>query len=397
MDQDTQRFQTTTGHAGDPPVVHLRPVAQPAAGVPAQALHGQRHVLLVDRPPRGQVRRAHGDTRTSTTSPTTTAPACGSSTPTGRSTQADPTTWPTRFTLGSGPATRNYQNTEWGFFAQDDVRLGNVTLNLGLRYDFDSNLRSPDLIADLLANPQFAGLENMVTADRGNDLNNIQPRLGFAWDARGDGRTVLRGGYGLYSGRNRPWFNIRGDVVSNQFTAEVTDPNLLQFYPDQTRRARRPHARGLHPHRRRPRALPARRRPQPAVRRQRHGRHRQDAARRHLARGRLHPPGAEGPADRARRQPAGARTARHQPAAVPAVLVGDADQLADQFELRRAAGAAAAALSRHHLAGVLHLSPRRSRTTPTTTPAPTPTPGTRSATTTAASTRTTAGTRSRCR
>ncbi len=45
---------------------------------------------------------------------------------------------------------------------------------------------------------------------------------------------MLRGGLGLYSGRNRPWFNIRGDVVSNQFTAEVTDPNLLQFYPDQT-------------------------------------------------------------------------------------------------------------------------------------------------------------------
>ena len=147
---------------------------------------------------------------------------------------ADRTTWPTRFTIGSGPATRNYKNTEWGFFVQDDVRLGNVTLNLGLRYDFDSNLRSPDLIANLLANPQFKGLENLVEADRGNDLNNIQPRFGFAWDARGDGRTVLRGGYGLYSGRNRPWFNVRGDVVSNQFTAEISDPNLLQFYPNQT-------------------------------------------------------------------------------------------------------------------------------------------------------------------
>jgi hypothetical protein len=147
--------------------------------------------------------------------------------------RADQTTWPTRFTIGSGPATQYYDNIEWGFFAQDDIRFGNVTVNLGLRYDFDTNLRSNDLIADLLANPQFRGLENLVTADRGNDLNNIQPRGGFAWDLRGDGRTVLRGGYGLYSGRNRPWFNIRGDVVSNQFTAEITDPNLLQFYPDQ--------------------------------------------------------------------------------------------------------------------------------------------------------------------
>ncbi|MBA3271747.1 MAG: TonB-dependent receptor, partial [Acidobacteria bacterium] len=148
--------------------------------------------------------------------------------------RTDPTTWPTKFTIGSGPATRNYRNTEWGFFGQDDIRLGNLTVNLGLRYDFDTNLRSNELIAALIANPQFAGLGNLVKADRGNDLNNIQPRFGFAWDARGDGRTVLRGGYGLYSGRNRPWFNIRGDVVSNQFTAEVTNQDLLQYYPDQT-------------------------------------------------------------------------------------------------------------------------------------------------------------------
>jgi len=147
--------------------------------------------------------------------------------------RADPTTWPTKFTIGSGPATKNYRNTEWGFFAQDDVRLGDLTVNLGLRYDFDTNLRSNDFIASLIANPQFAGLENLVKADRGNDLNNVQPRVGFAWDTRGDGRTVVRGGYGLYSGRNRPWFNIRGDVVSSQFTAEIVTPALLQFYPDQ--------------------------------------------------------------------------------------------------------------------------------------------------------------------
>jgi hypothetical protein len=63
-----------------------------------------------------------------------------------------------------------------------------------------------------------------VKADRGNDLNNLQPRFGFVWNARGDGRTVVRGGYGLYSGRNRPCFNSRGDVTSNQFTAEITNP-----------------------------------------------------------------------------------------------------------------------------------------------------------------------------
>lgn len=146
----------------------------------------------------------------------------------------DASTYPTKFTIGSGPATKYYTNTEWGFFAQDDFQLrSNVTLNLGLRYDFDSNLRSNDFIASLLADPQFAGLENMVRAPRGNDLNNVQPRFGLAWDPTSNGRAVVRGGYGLYSGRNRPWFNIRGDVVSSQYTAEITDPNLLRSYPDQ--------------------------------------------------------------------------------------------------------------------------------------------------------------------
>jgi len=146
----------------------------------------------------------------------------------------DQTTWPTKFTIGSGPQTKNYRNTEWGFFVQDDIRVASgLTLNLGLRYDVDTNLRSNDFIASLLADPQFRGLENLVTAPRGNDLNNIQPRAGFAWDTHRDGRLVVRGGYGLYSGRNRPWFNIRGDVVSTQFTAEITDPNLLRFFPDQ--------------------------------------------------------------------------------------------------------------------------------------------------------------------
>ncbi len=148
--------------------------------------------------------------------------------------QADPTTWPRLYTVGSGPSTQTYKNYDWGFFLQDDWRLRDrFTINLGVRYDFDSNLRSNDFIAGLLADPQFAGLGNMVKAPRGNDYSHIQPRIGLAWDTAGDGRTIVRAGFGIYAARNRPWFNIRGQVLAGQYTAEVADPNLLQFYPDQ--------------------------------------------------------------------------------------------------------------------------------------------------------------------
>ncbi len=146
----------------------------------------------------------------------------------------DSTTWPRSYIIGSGPSTQRYKNYEWGFFLQDDWKpRDRLTINLGLRYDFDSNLRSNDFIAGLLADPQFAGLDKMIKAPRGNDYSHIQPRIGIAWDTAGDGRTIVRGGFGIYAARNRPWFNVRGEVLAGQYTAEITDRNLLQFFPDQ--------------------------------------------------------------------------------------------------------------------------------------------------------------------
>ncbi|MGA8153804.1 MAG: carboxypeptidase regulatory-like domain-containing protein [Terriglobales bacterium] len=70
----------------------------------------------------------------------------------------------------------------------------NFTLSLGLRYDRDTGRTDSDLPADPLINAAFPGWGNRV-----NQPNlNFAPQLGFAWDPKNNGKTVIRGGAGLY-------------------------------------------------------------------------------------------------------------------------------------------------------------------------------------------------------
>ena len=88
------------------------------------------------------------------------------------------------------------QNTNYGFFVQDDIRLRpTLTLNLGLRYEYNTVLQG-DLIgnfdiATLTLLPQGAPLYKP-------DRNNFGPRVGFSWDPTGHGKTAVRGGFGVF-------------------------------------------------------------------------------------------------------------------------------------------------------------------------------------------------------
>ena len=146
--------------------------------------------------------------------------------------QNNPATWPISFIIGQ-PGLRTYESKQIALFAQDTWRVASrVTLNLGVRYDLDTNLRNNDFYAGIIDNPMFAGIDRFISKDRGNDWNNVQPRFGATWDMRGDAKLVMRGGYGYYVTRNRPWFQLfsMNSFLGNSVT--IQDPQLLQFYPD---------------------------------------------------------------------------------------------------------------------------------------------------------------------
>lgn len=141
-------------------------------------------------------------------------------------------TWPFAFVQQTN-GNWNYNSNILAAYVQDDWRLSDrFRVNLGLRYDLDTNLRMNDVYEQVLADPAYAGIENFVSNDRGNDYDNIQPRLGFTWDVSGAGNLVVRGGWGLYVTRHRHYFGLTSQDRLLGVAVRITDPDQLQNYPD---------------------------------------------------------------------------------------------------------------------------------------------------------------------
>jgi|SRR5579872_3684856 len=103
-----------------------------------------------------------------------------------------------RFT--SGNILRHLQNEGYAAFLQDDWRVTpRLTLNLGLRYELTTIVKEKNNLIgnfDPVQGLQQVGVGGVSSVYNG-DHNNFSPRLGFAWDITGNGKTVFRGGAGI--------------------------------------------------------------------------------------------------------------------------------------------------------------------------------------------------------
>lgn len=122
---------------------------------------------------------------------------------------------------------RRYRQKDWGIFFQDNLKLTQrLTLNLGIRYEYfgvpQPRAGSRDFNF-VFGSGESAG-ERIVTGSlrAGTlyepDRNNMAPRVGFALDLRGDGKNVVRGGYGLFFDRifNNIWLDARNNSLTLQ-------------------------------------------------------------------------------------------------------------------------------------------------------------------------------------
>ncbi len=123
---------------------------------------------------------------------------------------------PTKFTTSFPVVDWKDHNLMQGFYFEDEWKLrSNLTLNLGLRYDLETGVWRTHLNASLYPEP----LPYVKFGSHGNIYDNFAPRLGFAWDPSGSGRTVVRGGFSI----------VNVDLQDNAFEGEISTLRQTQI------------------------------------------------------------------------------------------------------------------------------------------------------------------------
>jgi outer membrane receptor protein involved in Fe transport len=135
--------------------------------------------------------------------------------------------------FGSGNPEFKANTTQFGLFIQDDWAVNDhLLLNLGLRWDVDTNARNRnfatstrareallDLAANPLIQPAYYDIDDYISDgdNRKVDYNNIAPRIGFSYDVNADQDLVFFGGYGRYYDRAL-YRNAAEEALFTQYT-----------------------------------------------------------------------------------------------------------------------------------------------------------------------------------
>ena len=134
---------------------------------------------------------------------------------------------------------RKYRQWLFGAFVQDDIRLNSrLSANLGLRYEF---ITTPTEADGKISNLRNVMDPTLVIGDPWHEnpsLKNFAPRIGLAWDVRGDGKTAVRGGFGIFHDEILPKYYFFSGSLNPPFTTRTSIPNppfpnvIANFNPD---------------------------------------------------------------------------------------------------------------------------------------------------------------------
>jgi hypothetical protein len=127
---------------------------------------------------------------------------------------ANPRTYPERLTIRTGTFNEFINNHTYEAFIQDKWRVSpRTSLSIGVRYDLEI------IPLDESANPLFKGSSKSPT-----DKNNVGPRIGFTHTLDDAGRSLVRGGYGVFYNRT-----ILGALDDTLEFGKYTSSNVVQF------------------------------------------------------------------------------------------------------------------------------------------------------------------------
>jgi carboxypeptidase family protein/TonB-dependent receptor-like protein len=124
----------------------------------------------------------------------------------------------------------HFRSTIIGGYLEDDVRLRpTLTLNFGLRYEMSTVPSETNGKLSALHSPYGQTFQDTVvgsTVFSNPTRRNFEPRVGFAWDPFGNGKTSVRGGFGLFDVLPLPY--LLGQFATNTapFTENGTANNL---------------------------------------------------------------------------------------------------------------------------------------------------------------------------